>query len=168
MRLRDAVSLGPVLVGPVDAGFLSYNPNHLSMGGGDHFVMVLAVEEETVLLHDPNGFPCAILPFSDFLPAWKAEHLGSQTPYTLRWQFQRVEQVSRAEMIARTLPAIRANLVTNPGGPVVYGGSRSSRGWRALCVTPLRIAWQDICSASHSHWPRAGTWMQSPSYVRLT
>jgi hypothetical protein len=123
VHLRDAVAQGPVLVGPVDIGYLSYNPNHSYMGGSDHFMVVLGIENDVVLLHDPQGFPCAVLPLSEFMQAWKAERVAyHHAPYTLRSMFQRVEQVSRAEMIERTLPTIRDNLVANPGGPVVYGG----------------------------------------------
>ncbi|HET9919330.1 MAG TPA: hypothetical protein VFQ30_05780, partial [Ktedonobacteraceae bacterium] len=57
--------------------------------------------------------------------AWEAERLPYRTaPYTYRASFQQVEQVSRHKMIARTLPALRANLEADPDGPVAYGGVR--------------------------------------------
>ncbi|GAB2892390.1 hypothetical protein GCM10022245_29560 [Streptomyces mayteni] len=72
-RLRAACGAGPVLVGPVDMGLLRYQPGTPTPDGGDHYVVVLAVEGDTVLLHDPEGHPFATLPTADFLAAWRAE-----------------------------------------------------------------------------------------------
>lgn len=124
-QVREAARKAPVLVGPVDMGYLSYHPGHHYMAGADHFMAVLAVEDDFVLLHDPQGYPCALLPHHEFLQAWEAERVPYRTaPYTYRASFQQVEQVSRQTMIARTLPAARANLEADPGGPVAYGGVR--------------------------------------------
>ncbi len=121
-HLREAVLRGPVIAGPLDLGYLSYNPGHTYLAGADHFVVILAVESDHVLIHDPQGYPCAILPYSDFLQAWRADRIDYRTaPYTFRSDFRQVERVSRQEMIARTLPTIKANIEADPGGPVAYG-----------------------------------------------
>ncbi len=125
-RLRAAVQHGPVLLGPLDMGYLTYNPNSPFNGGADHFVVVLAVEPDHVLVHDPKGFPCATLPLENLLKAWRAERIDYITePYILRADFRPVEPVSRQEMIRRTLPFIRCNVQRDPGGPEVYGGVRA-------------------------------------------
>lgn len=122
-RLRAKVREGVVLVGPIDMGYLSYNPNHQYQMGGDHFVAVMAIENEHVLMHDPQGYPCAFLPVQEFLNAWQADSINyKEAPFTMRSKFRHVEQVSRQKMIERTLPLIRENLTANPGGPVAYGG----------------------------------------------
>jgi hypothetical protein len=122
-RLREAATHAPVLVGPLDLGYLSYNPEHHFLAGADHFVVVLAVESDHVLMHDPQGYPCAILPLPEFLQAWRADRIDYRSaPYTFRSGFRQVEQVSRQAMIARALPAMRANVQADPGGPVAYGG----------------------------------------------
>jgi hypothetical protein len=65
------------------------------------------------------------LPHTEFLQSWNAERIGySQAPYTFRHAFRKVEQVSRQEMIKRTLPLLRDNVEADPGGPVAYGGVR--------------------------------------------
>jgi len=127
-RLRTASQQGPVLLGPLDMGYLTYNPNYHYLGGSDHFVVVLAVEQDHVLIHDPKGFPYATLPFDDLLQAWRAERIAyiGET-YTLRADFRLVEAVSRQEMIARTLPHIRTNVQRDPGGPEFYGSVRALR-----------------------------------------
>jgi hypothetical protein len=39
--LQEALSVGPVLLGPLDMGFLPYDPNHMHKRGGDHFIVAL-------------------------------------------------------------------------------------------------------------------------------
>ncbi len=127
-RLRAAVQHGPVLIGPLDMGYLTYNPNHPFLGGADHFLVVLAVEADHVLVHDPKGFPYATLPFENLLKAWRAERIPYiDEAYTMRSHFRQVEVVSHQEMIARTLPYIRENVQRDPGGPAVYGCVRALR-----------------------------------------
>src|ERR1700730_13792403 len=60
-RLRAAVQHAPVLIGPVNMGYLTYNPTHPYLLGADHYIVVLSMEEAHVLVHDPKGFPCTAL-----------------------------------------------------------------------------------------------------------
>ncbi len=46
-RLRAAAQEGQVLIGPLDMGYLTYNPNYRFSSGADHFLVVLAVESTT-------------------------------------------------------------------------------------------------------------------------
>ncbi|HZS77533.1 MAG TPA: hypothetical protein VFA41_13050 [Ktedonobacteraceae bacterium] len=123
VRLRKAVQDAPVLAGPLDMGYLTYSPFHRELAGGDHFVLVLAVEEDCVIMHDPMKYPYASLPLSEFLEAWRADRVGYRSaPYTMRSHFRQVEARTRQEMIARALPTIRHNLSVSLQGPVVYNG----------------------------------------------
>ena len=125
-RLRAAIQHSPVLIGPLDMGYLTYNP--YAFGGADHFLVVLTVEHDHVLVHDPKGFPYATLPLEDLLKAWRAERIDYiDEAYTLRADFQRVETVRRQEMIMRTLPFILSNLQRDPPGPEVSGGVHALR-----------------------------------------
>lgn len=122
-RLRESVQLAPTLIGPVDQGYLSYYPNYHHTPGYDHFVVALAVEDDHVLLHDPGGYPCALIPITHFLEAWRAESIGyGRGPYTLRSHFQQVRHPGRQEIVQQALPFLRADVQANPGGPVAYGG----------------------------------------------
>lgn len=122
-RLREAVQTAPALIGPVDQGYLSYYPDYHGAAGYDHYVVALAIEDDQVLLHDPGGYPCAILPVNHFLRAWRAESIGyGRGPYTLRSHFRQVHHPSRQEIIQQALPALRQYVQANPGGPVAYGG----------------------------------------------
>jgi predicted double-glycine peptidase len=125
-KLSEAVKLGPVLVGPVDLGYLTYNPNHRNLIGIDHFVVVLDIADENILLHDPAGFPFASIPTQEFLTAWEAKNVAyKRGPYTFRYNFRQVKNVSHQEMISKTVDRIPVNLSFNPGGPVVYGGIKA-------------------------------------------
>ncbi|PZW29380.1 hypothetical protein EI42_02674 [Thermosporothrix hazakensis] len=125
---RLALAKGPILVGPVDMGYLTYNPNAAYARGADHFVIVLAVEQDIVLLHDPKGYPCVPLDLKAFLQAWKAKAIAyTQEPFIMRSDFVRVRQPGRQEMIAQTLPLLAENVRDDPGGPQVYGSVRAIR-----------------------------------------
>ena len=110
-RLRDGLARGPALLGPVDFGYLSYHRGSAGMAGFDHYVVGLARTDEVLLLHDPAGCPYAVLPIADLLDAWRADRIGWKLgPYTLRSDFERQCWPTRLEMIARALPAVRANV----------------------------------------------------------
>jgi hypothetical protein len=127
-RLAEAAGRGPVLAGPLDMGALGYMPNHAQLSGSDHFVIVLGVEQERVRVHDPDGYPYAALPATEFLRAWKAERARyAPVPYTMRSGFRQARHPAREEMIRRTLAIVRTNLAADPGGPDHYGGPRAFR-----------------------------------------
>ena len=129
-RLRAAVQHGPVLIGPVNMGYLTYNPNHPYLLGADHYIMVLSVEENHVRVHDPKGFPCAALPVENLLNTWRAEGVDlvyTDEPYTMRTDFRPIEPRSRQQMIERTLPQIGANVHQELWKPGMYGGVAALR-----------------------------------------
>ena len=124
-RLRAAIQHGPVLIGPANMGYLTYNPNHRYAVGAGHYIMVLGIEEDYAMIHDPKGFPCAALPVENLLKAWRAEEMDlvyTDEPYTMRAAFRPIEPASRQQMIERTLPQIGANLRQERWKPELYGG----------------------------------------------
>ena len=104
-RLEVALRDGPVWLGPVEMGHLHHQPGMRGPIGADHYLVVLAVENERVLMHDPQGYPYASLPLGDFMAAWRAETLSYGKPYTLRTGFTRVAEISELDTIRRSLPA---------------------------------------------------------------
>ncbi|KAK5994776.1 hypothetical protein PT974_03159 [Cladobotryum mycophilum] len=101
--LKDEVQKGPVFVGPVEMGYLTYQPGNKGPIGADHYVVVLQVCEDIVELHDPHGHPYASLPVSDFMMAWRANTLGYGQPYMMRTNFRRVENISEEDVIRRSI-----------------------------------------------------------------
>lgn len=105
-RLRQAGRSGPVLVGPVDIGLLLHQPwSAGEASGGDHWVVVLDVDDEKVLFHDPDGFPFATLPIGAFAAAWNSRLVECAGPFTMRSDFRRVRQVDVLAALRSSLPA---------------------------------------------------------------
>jgi hypothetical protein len=121
--LKTAVDrFGYALVGPVDMGFLTYQPDCPGTPGSDHFVVVTGINSDEVRVHDPAGFPLALISYSDFFVAWLAEGIAyKRGPCTMRTAFRVNEPVLRRTAIARSLPRIRAKLMENPNGAKFFG-----------------------------------------------
>jgi hypothetical protein len=116
-RLRAAD--GPALVGPVDIGLLTHQPWAPGTAiGGDHWVVVLAVTDEDVVMHDPDGYPHATLPIEAFLTAWQAEKLEFSAPYVLRTGFRRLRDVQVEDAMKKSLPQARHWLSTDSAAAV--------------------------------------------------
>jgi len=103
-RLRAAAADGPVWVGPVEMGYLRHQPDMNGPIGADHYVVVLDVDDERVLMHDPHGYPYAELPIEEFLTAWRADTLSYGEPFTMRTGFTRVAEIPDADAIRATIP----------------------------------------------------------------
>ncbi|RFU80650.1 radc family [Trichoderma arundinaceum] len=107
-RLTQEVAKGPVFVGPVEMGYLRYQPGNNGPIGADHYVVVLGVSDGMVELHDPHGHPYATLPVSDFMLAWGANNLGYGKPYMMYTGFRKIEQVTEDDVIRRSIaPGLR-------------------------------------------------------------
>ncbi len=125
-RLRAGLDHGPVLLGPLDVGYLSYRPECGHAPDGDHHIVALGLADDYLRVHDPDGYPCAALPLDDFLVAWRAESIEwKHGAHRLRAAFRAEQPRSRREAIARTLPLIQAALMADPDGPIEYGGAQA-------------------------------------------
>lgn len=126
--LKENLKKGPVLLGPLDLGFLPYDPNHRLKRGGDHFIVVLKLDGDRVQVHDPQFYPFAVLPVDNFMRAWDGTGLGYATcAYTLRGDFREERQVSIDDMLEDTLKNARELIHAAPSGPVFFGGSKAFR-----------------------------------------
>jgi hypothetical protein len=82
--LKEALEEEPILIGPVDMGFLVYDPYCKFKKGADHYVIALGIDEDHIILNDPDGYLQVPLPISNFLKAWKAEAIAyKKGPYSL-------------------------------------------------------------------------------------
>jgi hypothetical protein len=73
--LTSAIKQHPVMLGPLDMGYLSYMPNHKYLYGCDHYVLVFRLEDGMVYLHDPAGYPNVMLPLDELISASKTSQL---------------------------------------------------------------------------------------------
>lgn len=124
VELTEVLKYGPVLLGPIDMGLLSYDPNHKFKQGADHFVVVLGIEEEFALIHDPQFYPYATLPIKQLIKAWSAEQIGYiDKAYTLRHSFIEQQTTTRALMNEATLILAEKIQSDDVDHPVFFGGS---------------------------------------------
>ena len=75
-QLGGRLQEGPVLIGPIDMGYLTYDPHCAGKAGADHFVAALTLESDHVLVNDPQGFPLATLSKEDLIHSWRADRIG--------------------------------------------------------------------------------------------
>ena len=102
-KLESFLSNGPVVLGPLDMGHLTYNPNHTILHGVDHFVSVYAVDGQYLYLHDPAGFACMKVAFSDIIEAWKAEAIDyKRGAYSMWGNFKKIKSPSQTQIYQET------------------------------------------------------------------
>ena len=102
-KLETFLSNGPVVLGPLDMGHLTYNPNHTILYGVDHFVTVYAVDGQYLYLHDPAGFACMKVAFTDIIEAWKADAIDyKRGSYSMWGNFKKVKSPSQTEIYQET------------------------------------------------------------------
>ena len=107
-KLETFLSNGPVVLGSLDMGHLTYNPNHTMLYGVDHFVTVYAVDGQYLYLHDPAGFACMKVDFNDILEAWKAEAIGyKRGAYSMWGNFRKVKSPSQTQIYQETARIMR-------------------------------------------------------------
>jgi hypothetical protein len=117
--LDAALQDGPVAVGMLDMGYLTYAPDHEHARGADHAIVVLARRPDALVVHDPAGYPAAVLPLKDFLEAWKRD-IYTGKPYGL-WRIGAQREAPSTDTIwDRTINRAR-ELYTRADEPIAPG-----------------------------------------------
>lgn len=116
-KLETFLSNGPVVLGPLDMGHLTYNPNHTILYGVDHFVTVYGIDGQYLYLHDPAGFACMKVTFKDILEAWKAEAIDyKRGAYSMWGNFKRLKTPSQTEIYQETAKIIKSRYLNGQNG----------------------------------------------------
>ena len=116
-KLETFLSNGPVVLGPLDMGHLTYNPNHTILYGVDHFVTVYGIDEQYLYLHDPAGFACMKVAFSDIIEAWKAEAIDyKRGAYSMWGNFKKVKSPSQSEIYQETARIMKNRYLNGQNG----------------------------------------------------
>lgn len=98
-ELEKSMKMSPVVLGPLDMGYLNYNPSFGSLYGVDHFVLVYALDAQEAYLHDPAGFPYISLSREQLKKAWQARAIGYRRDYYRSWSDpKRISQPSDKEI----------------------------------------------------------------------
>lgn len=107
-KLRRYLIDSPVLVGPLDMGYLSYDPDHKNHYEIDHFVLIYQIRDNNVLLHDPAGFPNVLLDLNQLELAWKAEKIQYKEGYYHFWTLpKRVNNPSKTDIYKQAINGFR-------------------------------------------------------------
>nr|MDO8100409.1 BtrH N-terminal domain-containing protein [Candidatus Njordarchaeota archaeon] len=101
-ELRKELRDKPVILGPLDMGFLVYDPYCRSKRGGDHYVVALGIEEDHVIVHDPDGYPCVPIPIRDLSNSWRAEAIGYKKGSYSMWMIKKRIEIPPTETVYRT------------------------------------------------------------------
>ena len=116
-KLETFLSNGPVVLGPLDMGLLTYNPNHTILYGVDHFVTVYDIDDQYLYLHDPAGFACMKVAFNDILEAWKAEAIDyKRGSYSMWGNFKKVKSPSQTEIYQETARIMKNRYLNGQSG----------------------------------------------------
>ena len=116
-KLEAFMSNGPVVLGPLDMGHLTYNPNHTILYGVDHFVTVYALDSQYLYLHDPAGFACMKVTFNDILEAWKAEDIDyKRGSYSMWGNFKKIKSPSQTEIYQETARIMKNRYLNSQNG----------------------------------------------------
>jgi hypothetical protein len=134
-RLKAALAYGPVWIGPVEMGHLRHQPGMRGPIEADHYIVVLALEGDRVLMHDPQGYPYAELPLADFMAAWQASTLTYGIAYTMRTAFRRVAERSEPDVLEASLPAARRWLSMHDAGDMPEGSLGNGAAAERLAET---------------------------------
>ena len=120
-KLETFLSNGPVVLGPLDMGHLTYNPNHTILYGVDHFVTVYDIDDQYLYLHDPAGFACMKVAFNDILEAWKAEAIDyKRGTYSMWGNFKKVKSPSQTEIYQETARIMKTRYLNGQSGVLEY------------------------------------------------
>jgi hypothetical protein len=152
--LEDALKSGPVVAGMLDMGHLTYIPDHNQLSGSDHAIVVLALQPDAVIVHDPAGYVATPLPLSDFLAAWQRD-IYTGKPYGL-WRIgAQGKPPTEEEIWEKTLARARENFAWEaeelfPGGPMAFFGPTAMRtlagdlqAWPEIGLGPLpHFSWR--------------------------
>jgi hypothetical protein len=127
--LKRALEENPILIGPVDMGFLVYDPYCKFKKGADHYVIALGLDRDHLILNDPDGYLQVPLPIGDFVKAWNAEAIAYKRGSYSMWFVKEkhgtpsVEKVYRDTLVlglqnlkgkGREYSVERASLYTGP------------------------------------------------------
>ena len=94
---------GPLVLGPLDMGYLTYNPNHIHLYEADHFVSVYDLDDEFIYFHDPAGFASMKMSFSEFLKAWEAKNIDYKRGSFSMWaNFKKIKSPTSKEIYQKT------------------------------------------------------------------
>ena len=185
--LHAALEEGPVILGPVDMGYLSYSPFRRFQAGSDHYLVLTDFDDGVPIVNDPDGFLQVPLPMEDLLVAWRAERIGYREGPHSTWIIKdRERKPSREELYRETLQLGLHNLQLSEGRDlgkeIMYQGAgaierlaedirryRSSRWLGFYATFSFRVSAQRCFDSARfiAEAPFANEYLEKASEVRM-
>lgn len=73
--LKNIVETTPIVIGPLDMGFLTYNPNYRFLYGSDHYILIYGFSQGMFKIHDPERYPCVLLSEENLEKFWNSKEI---------------------------------------------------------------------------------------------
>jgi|Deesub1362A_J573_1020465.scaffolds.fasta_scaffold22897_1 hypothetical protein len=106
-KLKNNLKRDWVLIGPVDMGYLTYDPFCRKKRGADHYIVAVDWDDEFVWVNDPEGYIMVPIPWHDFLKAWKASRISyKRGSYTERVLGRKVRNLTEREIFNTLLKSV--------------------------------------------------------------
>ncbi len=103
-QLKTDLEKSPVLFGPVDMGYLDYNPNHKFLYSADHYVLLYNYKEGNYHLHDPEKFPCVLVTEDQLVKSWNSDKIYYGTENYQYWTMpKRVSKPAESEIYDKAM-----------------------------------------------------------------
>lgn len=129
-RLREILHERPALLGPLDLGYLTYFPERGIAAGSDHYALALEIDDDSVTLHDPLGFPHVSISQKDLENAWRAQRVTYKRDYYRMWHTpERVNNPTKKEIFREALRYFKKIYIENP---VFYQSHGELTGSKAI------------------------------------
>lgn len=130
-RLDNWLNTGPVVLGPIDLGELTYHPTAAPLAGCDHYVVALGrATDKRLILRDPEGFIQVAVSEDVLVRAWAKERVPEgRGPFAMRRLRVALDTVPpsgttlRAQVVKHAIGNLREAMTSRNGG---------SRAWRAI------------------------------------
>ncbi len=107
-ELRSALSNGPVVLGPLDIGLLSYRPRNRGANGSVHYILAHGMDDQRVYVHDPWGYPFVSITLEDLREAWEARLIEQKHGYYRHWSNPvRIESPANDDLFSRALATFK-------------------------------------------------------------
>lgn len=108
-ELKKDLRQSPAVIGPLDMGYLIYNPDYQFHLGVDHFVLAYKTDDKEIYLHDPAGFPHVSLPLDQLKLAWKAEGVDYGKDFYRYWtEPKRVKRPTEEEIYKQAIQLFKS------------------------------------------------------------
>ncbi|MFI6999340.1 class I adenylate-forming enzyme family protein [Nocardia sp. NPDC050175] len=135
-ELVEWLGTGPVLLGPLDLGWLTYHGLAETLCGCDHYVVAVGCTVRgAIVLIDPEGYTQVEIDRDELVRAWSAEHVPEgRGSFMLRRVHPGRAALEPMSIVARIADAAISNLES--ASRAVDGGAAAYRTLAALDLAP--------------------------------